>query len=595
MYEISTFKFFCQKVLPLVYDDSLSYYEAVCKIVDKLNEVVNATNEQSKDIEAFKTAAEETLKEAKEAADEAAGLVDKASDATAQAVTAAENANASARLADEATSNANTATDTANAAASSANEAASRAETAVTTANEALSKANEAISLSEFNNEAATQAVETADQALTNSNTAISNANTAATNANRAASAADTATENANNASDSANAAATHAIESSAKAEITYIDFRLNASTKTVTFVTEDYWNKITTDYALNKPIVLRRLSGSLTGTHYYWYAPLHYVNNSSSRKFFTFMEEPGSGQYYYEVYSNKVNVNNLEILTADDRLTYSNDVLMYGNTIYDSVMQPLSLTKLNVAVNKSGTKLNEDGEEETASGYFCTDFIPVNRQTNYLYATSRNSTANTHYQVFWYDDAKEMTYTTQMSGSRIDISTNQHDATYIRISYQGDWNIWATYNFTYYNELAAGESAEKILVPAKTLMYIHPNAISANAGKGNNNIAKSIGYNTFTFYQQRDGSVVIGGTGTIDDIISAASSSVQNTFAHVVRVDSQSSGSFILNLSYCNSSARRVLFTGAVVTTTDDIDNPYEKSTFVLDINGSTISLRTV
>ena len=35
----------CQKILPLVYDDSLSYYEAVCKVAAKLNEVVKATND----------------------------------------------------------------------------------------------------------------------------------------------------------------------------------------------------------------------------------------------------------------------------------------------------------------------------------------------------------------------------------------------------------------------------------------------------------------------------------------------------------------------------------------------------------------------
>ena len=33
--------FFCHKVLPLVYDDSLSYYEVICKLVAKTNEVVD--------------------------------------------------------------------------------------------------------------------------------------------------------------------------------------------------------------------------------------------------------------------------------------------------------------------------------------------------------------------------------------------------------------------------------------------------------------------------------------------------------------------------------------------------------------------------
>ena len=38
------FKFWCQKVLPLVYDDSLSYYETLCKMSYKLNEVINNMN-----------------------------------------------------------------------------------------------------------------------------------------------------------------------------------------------------------------------------------------------------------------------------------------------------------------------------------------------------------------------------------------------------------------------------------------------------------------------------------------------------------------------------------------------------------------------
>lgn len=37
--------FWCQKVLPLVYDDSLSYYEVLCKVRDKLNEVISSYND----------------------------------------------------------------------------------------------------------------------------------------------------------------------------------------------------------------------------------------------------------------------------------------------------------------------------------------------------------------------------------------------------------------------------------------------------------------------------------------------------------------------------------------------------------------------
>ena len=39
------FRFWCQKVLPLVYDDSLSYYELLCKVVNYINNLI-ATNNQ---------------------------------------------------------------------------------------------------------------------------------------------------------------------------------------------------------------------------------------------------------------------------------------------------------------------------------------------------------------------------------------------------------------------------------------------------------------------------------------------------------------------------------------------------------------------
>lgn len=39
--DFQAFKFWCQKVLPLVYDDSLSYYETLCKVVAYLNEITS--------------------------------------------------------------------------------------------------------------------------------------------------------------------------------------------------------------------------------------------------------------------------------------------------------------------------------------------------------------------------------------------------------------------------------------------------------------------------------------------------------------------------------------------------------------------------
>lgn len=47
-----TFKFWCYKVLPLVYDESLSYYEILCKVVKYINELIEQdkviTNELNK-------------------------------------------------------------------------------------------------------------------------------------------------------------------------------------------------------------------------------------------------------------------------------------------------------------------------------------------------------------------------------------------------------------------------------------------------------------------------------------------------------------------------------------------------------------------
>ena len=40
---IKEIRYWVQKVLPLVYDDSLSYYELLAKIVDKLNETIKTS------------------------------------------------------------------------------------------------------------------------------------------------------------------------------------------------------------------------------------------------------------------------------------------------------------------------------------------------------------------------------------------------------------------------------------------------------------------------------------------------------------------------------------------------------------------------
>lgn len=46
-----SFRFWCQKVLPLVYDDSLSYYELLCKVVNYLNNVIDDVNTLGTDVD----------------------------------------------------------------------------------------------------------------------------------------------------------------------------------------------------------------------------------------------------------------------------------------------------------------------------------------------------------------------------------------------------------------------------------------------------------------------------------------------------------------------------------------------------------------
>lgn len=47
---LKPFRFWCQKVLPLVYDDSLSYYELLCKVVDYLNKSMEDTEHLNDDV-----------------------------------------------------------------------------------------------------------------------------------------------------------------------------------------------------------------------------------------------------------------------------------------------------------------------------------------------------------------------------------------------------------------------------------------------------------------------------------------------------------------------------------------------------------------
>lgn len=56
---LQPFRYWCQKVLPLVYDDSLSYYELLCKVVDYLNKTMEDVETLHDDVTNLHTAYEE--------------------------------------------------------------------------------------------------------------------------------------------------------------------------------------------------------------------------------------------------------------------------------------------------------------------------------------------------------------------------------------------------------------------------------------------------------------------------------------------------------------------------------------------------------
>ena len=53
--DVAPLRFWRQKVLPLVYDDSLSYYELLCKVVDYINNLIETDNDIISDMDSMKS------------------------------------------------------------------------------------------------------------------------------------------------------------------------------------------------------------------------------------------------------------------------------------------------------------------------------------------------------------------------------------------------------------------------------------------------------------------------------------------------------------------------------------------------------------
>lgn len=169
MNKINKINVCCQKVLPLVYDESLSYYEVLCKVIQKLNELIKINNNIRDEVHSDYLAVLEGAKVAteavasvttmrdevltlKQATEQYAHDVTTVYNQTVQAKnTAVESATSASRSASTASAKANiaqasatTATEKANIAQQSATTATQKANSAQQSATVATEKANEA-------------------------------------------------------------------------------------------------------------------------------------------------------------------------------------------------------------------------------------------------------------------------------------------------------------------------------------------------------------------------------------------------------------------------------------------------------------------
>ena len=60
---LQSFKFWCQKVIPLIYDDSISYYEVLCKLVNYINDMIANQEFFNEELEAYGTSLEQMQKD----------------------------------------------------------------------------------------------------------------------------------------------------------------------------------------------------------------------------------------------------------------------------------------------------------------------------------------------------------------------------------------------------------------------------------------------------------------------------------------------------------------------------------------------------
>nr|DAU57658.1 MAG TPA: tail fiber protein [Caudoviricetes sp.] len=176
MNKINKINVCCQKVLPLVYDESLSYYEVLCKVIQKLNELIKINNNIRDEIhkeyvdilEAVKTVTE-TVASVTAMRDEVLTLK-QATEQYAHDVVTVYNQTVEARdtaiaKAESAEQSASTATQKANIAQASATTATEKADIAVKSANTATQSATSAEQNANSASQSATKATEKANEA----------------------------------------------------------------------------------------------------------------------------------------------------------------------------------------------------------------------------------------------------------------------------------------------------------------------------------------------------------------------------------------------------------------------------------------------
>lgn len=192
---MSEFKFWSQHVIPLTYDESVSYYETLCKIIENINGLIENLEADAANIDTLHDAFLD-LQDYVNTIDPSGGgspeaweaLVERIESAAQTAETAATNA------AQYASNSANSAASSAESSADAAGYASNAANSASSAASSASDSASSATSSAEMANSSATSATNAANSAI-NASTMASNAATSATQASQSASDAEDAAE----------------------------------------------------------------------------------------------------------------------------------------------------------------------------------------------------------------------------------------------------------------------------------------------------------------------------------------------------------------------------------------------------------------